>query len=315
MPTRCISVELAQQALDWVEQYGSGHLAVLAGVTTDVHARTIDRRSEYARLNGMKPTYRKDAPRIYTRNRLGRMHIVIPDVQARPGVSTDHLEHIGNYVAEKKPDELICIGDFADLPSLSSYDKNTLKAEGRRYNKDVDAARAAMARLMAPIDAEMRRSPCTMRRTFTKGNHEERADRLANLLPELEGTVSAKDLQYEDWGWEVHEFLKVVKIDGIEYCHYFTSGVMGRPVSSAAALLRERQCSATMGHIQHTDIAMHKKTQNIALFCGTAYTHDEDYLGPQGNSQRRQIIVKHEVSDGKYDPMFVSLAFLKKAYA
>jgi hypothetical protein len=71
-----------------------------------------------------------------------------------------------------------------------------------------------------------------------------------------------------------------------------------------------------MGHVQHTDMAMHKKTQKIALFCGTAYTHDEDYLGPQGNSQRRQIIVKHEVDgEGHYDPMFVSLGFLRKAYS
>jgi hypothetical protein len=314
MPTRSVPAGLQQAALDLVEHYGSGYKALLAGKGGKIAARTIDHRAELARLNGMTPTKRKDAPRVYTKARLGRMHIVLPDVQARPGVNTDHLEHIGNYVAEKKPDEFVCIGDFADLPSLGSYDKGTLKAEGRRYNRDVDAARSAMARLMAPIDAEMKRAPWKMRRTFTKGNHEDRADRIANLMPELEGTISAKDLGYSDWGWEVHDFLKVVRIDGIEYCHYFTSGVMGRPVSSAAALLRERQGSATMGHVQHTDIAMHKKTQKIALFCGTAYTHDEDYLGPQGNSQRRQIIVKHEVEDGRYDPMFVSLAFLKKAY-
>ena len=313
MPTPKSSDEDLQAALDLVEQYGSGRNAKLAGIT--INESTIEHRAKRARLNGMRPSVRKDEPRIYTRERLGRMHIVIPDVQARPGVNTDHLEHIGKYIAEKKPDELICIGDFADLPSIGTYDKGTLKAEGRRYNKDVDAARAAMARMMAPVRAEQAVRRWKMRQTFTKGNHEERADKLVNLMPELDGTISAKDLGYEDWGWEVHPFLKVVKIDGIEYCHYFTSGVMGRPVSSAAALLRERQCSATMGHVQHTDIAMHKKTQNIALFCGTAYTHDEDYLGPQGNSQRRQIIVKHEVDgEGHYDPMLVSLAFLKKAY-
>jgi hypothetical protein len=70
-----------------------------------------------------------------------------------------------------------------------------------------------------------------------------------------------------------------------------------------------------MGHVQYTDVAMHKKTQQIGLFCGTCYTHDEDYLGHQGNVQRRQIVVKHEVEDGRYDPMFVSLKFLEKAYS
>ena len=111
------------------------------------------------------------------------------------------------------------------------------------------------------------------------------------------------------------EFLKVLTVDGVEYAHYFTSGNMGRPVTSAAALLRERQNSAIMGHVQHTDMAFHKKTQNIAMFAGICYTHDEKYLGPQGNNTRRQIVMLHEVENGHFDPMFVSLKFLAKRYA
>ncbi len=70
-----------------------------------------------------------------------------------------------------------------------------------------------------------------------------------------------------------------------------------------------------MGHVQYCDLAIHKKTQNMGLFCGTAYLHDEQYLGAQGNDQRRQIIMKHEIENGRYDPMFVSLRFLEKAYS
>lgn len=51
------------------------------------------------------------------------------------------------------------------------------------------------------------------------------------------------------------------------------------------------------------------------MFCGTFYQHDEPYLGAQGNGQRRQIIFKHEVKDGNYDLMEVSLAYLKKRYS
>ncbi len=70
-----------------------------------------------------------------------------------------------------------------------------------------------------------------------------------------------------------------------------------------------------MGHVQDTDIAMHKKTGQMGMFCGTCYLHDEPYLGHQGNDQRRQIIVKNEVKKGVYDPMVVSLAYLKKKYS
>jgi hypothetical protein len=112
----------------------------------------------------------------------------------------------------------------------------------------------------------------------------------------------------------VHPFLEVVKIDGIEYSHYFTSGVMGRPVTSAAALLRTRQGSAVMGHVQHTDLCFHPRTQHIGIFAGTCMLHDEDYLGLQGNCQRRQVVMLYEVNDGRFDPLFVSLAYLKRRF-
>jgi hypothetical protein len=50
------------------------------------------------------------------------------------------------------------------------------------------------------------------------------------------------------------------------------------------------------------------------LVAGSFYIHDEDYKGPQGNEHWRGIIVKHEVENGTYDPMFVSLNYLCKRY-
>jgi hypothetical protein len=52
-------------------------------------------------------------------------HFVLPDVQAKPGVDFTYLEKIGKYLVEKQPDKIICIGDFADMESLSSYDRGT----------------------------------------------------------------------------------------------------------------------------------------------------------------------------------------------
>jgi hypothetical protein len=175
----------------------------------------------------------------------------------------------------------------------------------------------AQEKLFAPIDAYNRtaKKKYKPRKVLTMGNHEHRITRIIDDNPEYQGKFALADLEYASFGWEVHDFLKVVRIDGVEYSHYFTSGVMGRPVASAAVLLRERQGSAVMGHVQFMDMAVHKKTQKMGIFCGTCYLHNEPYLGPQGNSQRRQIVVLHEVDDGQFDPMFVSLRFLQKAYA
>lgn len=241
-----------------------------------------------------------------------RSHLIIPDCQIHEGVPTEHLEWIGRYVADKRPDVIVCIGDFADMPSLSGWDRGKKRMEGRRYVNDIEAARAGMERLTAPWRELADYKP---KMVLTLGNHEDRITRAVEDQAILENAIGLHDLGYEAFGWEVHPFLEVVKIDGVEYSHYFTSGVMGRPVTSAAALLRERAGSAVMGHVQHTDVAFHKKTQRIAVFAGTCYLHDEDYLTPQGNVQRRQIVMLHEVNDGRFDPMFVSLDFLRRKYA
>ena len=317
MPTPKLTDEQCVESLNLVEEYGSGHMAVLAlGSKTALTRDTIERRAAQGRVRNLRPTFNRDAPRIYQRQRLGKMHLVIPDVQMKPGVRDDHLSWIGNYIVEKRPDVIVCIGDFADMPSLSVYDKGKLPFEGRRYVNDVKSVRRAMEKLLAPIDdynrtAKERYAP---RKVLTMGNHEHRIIRVVDENPEFQGKFDLDDLGYKDFGWEVHDYLEVVEIDGVQYSHFFTSGVRGNPVSSAAALLRERQTSATMGHVQYTDIAVHKKTQKIAMFCGTCYLHDEAYLSRQDNSQRRQIVVKHEVEDGLYDPMLVSLRFLEKAY-
>ena len=130
-------------------------------------------------------------------------------------------------------------------------------------------------------------------------------------------TISLEDLKYKEYGWEVYPYLQPVIVDGVAYCHYFTSGVLGRPVASARHLVQKKHMSCTMGHVQNWE--MHREvradgTPVLGLFVGSCYEHDEDYLGPQGNTYDRGIWVKHEVSEGHYHPMFVSLSYLKKKY-
>jgi hypothetical protein len=240
-----------------------------------------------------------------------RTHLIIPDVQAHDGAPTQHLEWVGKYIAAKRPDVIVCIGDFADLPSLCSYDKGKKSFEGRRYVNDIEAAREAMELLVSQFRDIPGYKP---RMVLTLGNHEDRITRAVEDAAILEGAIGLHDLGYEAMGWEVHPFLEIVKIDGIEYSHYFTTGVMGRPVTSAAALLRVRQCSAVMGHTQATDVSFHPKTQAIGIFAGTCYLHDEPYLGLQGNNQRRQIVMLYEVADGHFDPLFISLGYLRRRY-
>lgn len=250
-------------------------------------------------------------------------HIVIPDCQIRPGDDTKFLEAIGNYIVEKKPDVIVNIGDFADMPSLSSYDVGKKSFEGRRYIKDVESVQDAQEALLSPLRAEQRRLMFNKKARYnpklilTMGNHENRIDRAVNLDPKLEGVLDTSHLQYAEYGWEVHPFLSVVVLDGVAYSHYFTSGVLGRPASSASAQLSKKHMSCVAGHQQGLQIATGNRADGqrlTSIIAGSCYEHDEDYLGPQGNKHWRGILVLHEVNDGAFDLMPVSLEYLKKRY-
>ena len=155
------------------------------------------------------------------------------------------------------------------------------------------------------------------RMVFTLGNHENRINRAVENDAKIEGVLSIDDLCYEKFGWEVYPFLDVVLIDGVAYSHYFTSGLLGRPVTTANACLAKKHMSCIQGHQQGLQIATGYKADGNALTCviaGSCYEHNEDYLGPQGNNHWRGILMLHEVQDGHFDLMSVSLKFLKEKY-
>lgn len=250
-------------------------------------------------------------------------HIVIPDCQIREGDDLEFLQLIGRYIAEKKPEHVICLGDFADMPSLSSYDVGKKQFEGRRYHKDIQAAKTAMDALLTPIYTESLRLRNGKKKqwfpklTLTLGNHEDRINRATRNDAKLDGTISVEDLEYEEFGWEVHPFLSVVVLDGIAYSHYFTSGVLGRPATSAQAQLNKKHMSCIAGHQQGLQIATGHRADGARLtsiIAGSCYEHDEDYLGPQGNKHWRGILVLNDVKDGEFDLMPVSLDYLIRKY-
>lgn len=249
-------------------------------------------------------------------------HMVIPDIQAKPGVSLDYLRWIGEYIIAKRPDVLICIGDFADMPSLSSYDKGKKSFEGRRYKADIAAAKEAMDLMLGPmrkLNAGLRSSHhrlYTPRMVLTLGNHEERITRVSEYQPELDGVVGYQDLPYEDW--EVIDYLKPIEIDGVTYVHFLANPMSGKPYGGTALnQLAKVGRTFIVGHKQTLDVATRFTiggVQQWGIIAGAAYPHFEDYKGYQGNDHWRGVLYLHRVVGGSFDPMFISLDYLKDRY-
>jgi len=247
-------------------------------------------------------------------------HFIIPDTQCKPGENFDHLTACGCYIAEKQPEIIIHMGDHFDMPSLSIYDKGTKKAEGARYQDDIDAGIEGMDALMAPI----RRLQAAQRRRkekiykpqmhFLIGNHEERILRHVNKNPELSGKLGYGDFELESYGWTVHDYLEVVTLNGVAYSHYFYHPSTSRAYGGVAhTRLKTVGYSFTMGHQQGKDQAeryLTNGTVHRGLIVGSYYPHNELYKGPQGNEHWRGCIMKHQVRDGNYDIMELSLDYL-----
>lgn len=253
---------------------------------------------------------------------MSRRHLVIPDCQIRPGDDFKFLSWIGQYAVDHKPDVIVCLGDFADMPSLSSYDVGKKSFEGRRYTDDINAAREAMDWLVMPILHEQvrlqenKKKRWKPRMVLTCGNHEHRIDRAIETDRKLEGLISIDDLGYNEF-FEVIPFLKPIVIDGVMYIHYLPSGVMDRPVTSARMLISKGHMSCVVGHQQGRDVAYGKRADGkriTAIQAGSCYQHDESYISTLGNRHWRGIVMLNEVNDGEFDEMFISLDYLRKKY-
>lgn len=261
-------------------------------------------------------------------------HVVLPDTQVKPGVNLKPMTWMGRYIVEEFKDKpnvrVIHLGDHADFPSLSSYDKpGSKQMEGRRYIEDVKAANAGWAALNKPL-VELNKSRKKSKHAqwvpdlhITLGNHEARATRAIESDPvKLEGIISLEHLDYARTGWKVHPFLEIAWLDGVAYSHYAVTPMTGRPMGGAAQLqLQKLGHSMITGHQQTLDMAV-RYTRNEQggmrsihrIIAGAGYAHHEDYLGPQGNDHWRGILVLHQVRGGSFDPMFVSLDYLCRRY-
>jgi hypothetical protein len=236
------------------------------------------------------------------------------------------MEWIGKYIVDKKPDVIIGIGDHADMYSLSSYDKGRSSYHGRRYQEDINCANDAWAKLNKPIDDYNKKRRKNKERQYlpekhvTLGNHENRI----NLAIEhdrvmLDGTISMSDLNYKKFGWKVHDFKKMLCIDGVYYTHFVYNPNTGKPYggNSLDTRLKNIGFTFTMGHQQgkkQAEIYLNNGESRRGLVVGSCYLHAEEYRGPQADYHWMGIIVKNEVHNGFYDLTEVSLNYLCRRY-
>lgn len=252
---------------------------------------------------------------------MGKTHLILPDPHAHPDFNNDRADWVGKLIKELRPDVVVNIGDAADMPSLSSYDKGTRAFQGRNYRKDIDAHLDFQDRMWHPIKRSKKKKPYSI---IFEGNHEHRIKRALNLSPELDGAISFDDLDFKRYYNEVIEYTGrtpgIYVVDGVHYAHFFVSGVLGRAISGehpAYSLLTKEFVSCTQGHVHTADYSIRTTVGGRkinGLVCGVYQDYWADWAGEVNRLWWRGVVIKRNVEDGSYDPQFISMEALKKEY-
>ena len=258
--------------------------------------------------------------------RLGKRTLVVPDVHSKPDVSNERMVWLGNLILDLVPDYVVQIGDFADMPSLCSYDKGKRSFEGRRYVNDVKSVVNAQELLFDTIANYNRTKSSEEEKVnpewiLTLGNHEERINRATNEDSMLDGVLSIDDLSFQDFGWQVVPFLDVIEIEGVFFSHYFPSGLMNKPIGGmfpARSLNNKmhRSCVVGHSHVFDYDSQTLPSGQRInSLVAGCYFEHEESYVSRcVQNMWWRGVVLLDNLAGGDYSVRQIPMKEIKHRY-
>tara|TARA_B100001093_G_scaffold351911_1_gene336372 strand:- start:2032 stop:2805 length:774 start_codon:yes stop_codon:yes gene_type:complete len=242
-----------------------------------------------------------------------------------PSVSNERFDWLGGLIYDLRPDYVVDLGDGAEMKSLNSYDTKYPKAvSAQSYEKDINHYNEAQDRLRRKFKDMKKRKPAFF---GCEGNHEYRIKRAINLDPRLEGSkygISFSHLQTDYWFDEYQEYENSAPStfdkDGVTYAHYISSGNYGTAMSGehhAYNLLKKRHHSTTVGHSHKRGMFFKDDSHpnpTIGLVAGCYKGASECWAGQANKEWWKGVIIKRDISNGFYDPEFVSISRLKAIY-
>ncbi len=250
--------------------------------------------------------------------------LIIGDTQIRGGSNLDVISATAKYIEVNLPDEIVIIGDWFDLESLSRF-ATAREKEGRRLYNDIQTGLVALDILECSITMAKQRVARAKRRgaynpklVFTMGNHEQRLISYINNNPELDGILPDLTSEIEFRGFEVYQFLvPYIGHSDVHYFHYLANPMSGRAVGgSMDNKLNKVNFSFVHGHQQQFQFAERQMAAGNCQFgicVGAFYEHDEAYKGAQGNTHSRGTAILHHHIEG-VDVEFMSCARLINEY-
>lgn len=240
------------------------------------------------------------------------MIYVIGDTQSKPGVKNP-LIPIAYHICELRPRRVIHLGDHWDFPSLSYYDKGKKSHRVHSYKQDVDAGNLAMAEFWMVIEQLWPDYSTECAWDILEGNHEHRRERAMQYCEDKDlDYYTDNQPDYSNWH-KVHPFLKIVKIEGINFCHYFQNLNSAHPIGTARQLCLKKHTSCIAGHKQGFDYEEMMTDEGViqCMIVGSTYFHDEEYKAQSNHHWRGTVVLYNLDGRGGYDFSRYSLDWLE----
>lgn len=245
--------------------------------------------------------------------------LVIGDAHTDPSqLKHDGLRRfrwLNRMILDKKPQRIIIMGDFTSFTSLSAWDKDKRrKIEGRRYEKDIEAANQALDLMLADAYG-------VSELIYVKGNHEEWLDRYIDIDPTFDGLHSVeKDMKLKERGFKVIEYKEDYIHKGMSFTHVPIMA-NGKPVGGKYCTNKALEVysnSVCFGHTHNFDVAaVHRKNSpslQQAINCGCFFEHIDDYAKGSMTNYWRGVLLLDHYDNNRADITQWSMGRLKRVY-
>ena len=273
-------------------------------------------------------SFPKPYPREKKKEKIGDTILIIPDSHSKPQFPNHRFEWLGRLVTDILPDHIVDIGDWFDMHSLNNHSRG-VSFHGASYWADISSGIDARLRFAAQIDdynrGKSNKTKYKPELVFCLGNHENRIARfLAEEEPRLEGIISTDHFRSKELGWEEVPFLETKSILGCNFAHYFTSGVMSRPISGmhqASSLVSKRLGTCIQGHSHLYDHSIKtdgegRDLHGLVVGCFLEREQREDWAGPANDMWRKGVVVLRNVDGfGDFDVEWIGIDRIKSLYS
>jgi predicted phosphodiesterase len=230
--------------------------------------------------------------------------LVIPDCHVTPECKMDRFVAINQLIKKRNPQNIVILGDFLNLSSLSHWEKNNkLKMEGVRYKEDIDAGNNALDAIFKDIDVKK------VNIIWHLGNHDEWCYKYLEMYPQLQGHIDIiADLKFAKRGiTNIVPYKKYSEICGTLFTHA-PMNAANQPIGGKFAAQKASDITAksmVFGHthsVQQYSCQRHGNDNIIQIYvAGSYFDNIADYADGSTMAHNFCISLLTHYNHGRFD--------------